>query len=142
MRIENLRVLIVEDQEDALESMKEMLGEIGILNIISAVDGKQALEMLNADGHGINMVMCDWNMPVMSGIELLESLRKAGRKIPFLMMTGRNDTQSVVDAKSKGVTLYLSKPFTIDELEQKLVWIFESMLNYDNTLSELKSVGS
>ena len=64
----------------------------------------------------VNVIICDWNMPNMNGVEFLRQLRSVDAEIPFLMVTGRTDVNSVVEAKSSGVTAYISKPFSPQQL--------------------------
>ena len=75
----------------------------------------------------MNLIICDWNMPNMNGVELLRQLRTVDPDMPFLMVTGRTDIESVVEAKSSGVTAYISKPFSSQQLEAKLRIILTRM---------------
>ena len=68
----------------------------------------------------IDIVICDWNMPKLSGIDLLKQMRSVYPDVPFLMITGRSDMDSVSLAKSSGVTAYIRKPFSPAHLEIKL----------------------
>ena len=114
------RVLIVEDQQEARAILRLMLGELGITQIYEASDGKQASEFMDAAAEMVDMIVCDWNMPNMSGIELLKEMRKKSVNVPFLMVTGRGDMSSVVDARDGGVSGYIKKPFSPAQLEVKL----------------------
>jgi CheY-like chemotaxis protein len=66
-------------------------------------------------------VLADWNMPVMDGNELLRQIRSADPDIPFIMITGRADRNSILEAKNSGVSSYIAKPFSVEHLEKKLV---------------------
>lgn len=123
----NLKVLLVEDQVEARAIMRNMLGELGISQIFEAPDGREALNFIDSAFDFIDMVVCDWNMPKMSGVELLRQLRAVYPDMPFLMVTGRGDLESVVEAKSSGVTGYIRKPFSSKQLEAKLRIILEHM---------------
>jgi two-component system chemotaxis response regulator CheY len=68
----------------------------------------------------IDLVLCDWNMPGRSGLELLQQVRSVGLEVPFVMVTGRADKESVIAAKDAGVTAYISKPFSAAQLEAKM----------------------
>ncbi len=118
--IKDLRVMIVEDQQDVRAMVRNMLAELGITQIFEAPDGRDGLTFLDEAMDMVDIIICDWNMPKMSGLELLKQLRTVEPDMPFLMLTGRNDLESVVEAKSSGVTAYIRKPFSSAELEAKL----------------------
>ena len=115
-----LKVLIVEDQSEARSMLRNMLMELGINQIFESHDGREALTFIDSAFDFVNLIICDWNMPNMSGVELLRQLRTVDADMPFLMVTGRSDVDSVVEAKSSGVTAYISKPFSSRQLEAKL----------------------
>lgn len=118
--IADMRVLLVEDQADSRAMIKNMLIELGITQVFESADGNQALQFMDTAFDFIDLVICDWNMPGMTGVELLRQLRSVDPGFPFLMVTGRVDQSSVVEAKSSGVTAYIAKPFSITQLEAKL----------------------
>ena len=125
--LNDLKVLIVEDQDDAREVMQEMLKEIGITQIFEAKDGHEALESISKSSDFINVVLCDWNMPSMTGLELLQQVRERDASLPFLMVTGRSDMDSVMEARDEGVSAYVRKPYTAKQLEAKLRIILHKM---------------
>ena len=125
--ISDLKVLLVEDQAEARAMMRNMMMELGITQIFEAADGKEALAFLDSAFDFIDVVICDWNMPSMTGVELLRQLRSVDPDVPFLMVTGRTDMESVVEAKSSGVTAYIRKPFSPKQLEAKLRIILYKM---------------
>ena len=125
--ISDLKVLLVEDQAEARAMMRNMMMELGITQIFEAADGKEALAFLDSAFDFIDVVVCDWNMPSMTGVELLRQLRSVDPDMPFLMVTGRTDMESVVEAKSSGVTAYIRKPFSPKQLEAKLRIILYKM---------------
>ena len=118
--LSGLKVLIVEDQQDARSMLRNMLSELGINQIFEAVDGREGLRLMDSAFDFVDMVICDWNMPAMTGVEFLRQLRTVDAAVPFLMITGRADMNSVVEAKTAGVTGYIRKPFSPRELEAKL----------------------
>lgn len=124
-KFDNLKILIVEDQQDARAMLRNMLAELGITQIFEASDGRQGLQFLDSAFDFVNLVICDWNMPGLSGVELLRQLRSVDPDVPFLMVTGRCDMSSVVEAKAAGVTAYIRKPFSPKQLEGKLRIIME-----------------
>ncbi|NCC22908.1 MAG: response regulator [Alphaproteobacteria bacterium] len=123
----DLRVLLVEDQPDSRALIRNMLIELGITQVFESSDGKQALQFMDTAFDFIDIVICDWNMPGMTGVELLRQLRSADPSFPFLMVTGRADRGSVMEARSSGVTGYIAKPFSPTQLEAKLRVIFAKM---------------
>lgn len=118
--IEKLKILVVDDQSDMRAMVRGMLSEMGITQIFEASDGREALTFADAAIDMIDVVICDWNMPKLSGIELLRQMRSVMPDLPFLMLTGRGDLDSVAEAKSCGVTAYIRKPFSPANLEIKL----------------------
>ncbi len=118
--LEDLRIMVVDDQPEVRAMLRNMLAEIGINQIFEAGDGKQALTFMDAAPDFINVIICDWNMPHMTGIEFLRQVRSTYPDFPFLMLTGRADVYSVMEAKGYGVTAYIAKPFSSAQLEAKL----------------------
>lgn len=126
-RFDNIRVMIVDDQADMRSMIRHMLAELGVNQVFEAVDGKQAMMFMDDALDLIDIVICDWNMPNMSGVEVLRQLRSVNPDMPFLMVTGRTDMSSVTEARASGVTAYISKPFSLVQLENKLKVIMSRM---------------
>ena len=99
---------------------RKMLKELGLNQVFEAPNGREAMKLLDSAGDMIDLIMCDWNMPEMTGLELLQQVRTIGLNVPFLMVTGRADMDSVMEAKGAGVTAYIAKPFSQLQLEAKL----------------------
>lgn len=118
--VDELRVLVVEDSFEAMNLVKGMLADLGIHEVYTAKNGMEALDFLGSCDDLIDVVVCDWNMPRMTGIELLRQLRTVDSDMPFIMVTGTADHQSVIEAKGSGVTAYLVKPYSANELAKKL----------------------
>ena len=116
----HLKILIVEDQKDARIMLKAMLTELGVTQVFEAPNGNEALLFMDAAFDFVNLIVCDWNMPKMSGIKFLRQIRSVDPGMPFLMITGRSDMSSVMEAKASGVTAYIRKPFSPIQLEAKL----------------------
>lgn len=114
-----LRVLIVDDNDYILNLIKMVITDMGVQDSFFAKDAVEAMKMLDSSAN-INFVICDWNMPGLTGLEFLKKLRSDGNKIPFVMLTARADEGSVVQAKEIGVDAYLVKPFAPVQLEKKL----------------------
>lgn len=126
--IEKLKILVVDDQADMRSMVRGMLTEMGITQIFEASDGREALTFADAAIDMIDVVICDWNMPKLTGIDLLRQMRSVMPDLPFLMLTGRGDLGSVAEAKSSGVTAYIRKPFSPANLEIKLRVINSKLL--------------
>ncbi len=118
--IEELRILVVEDSFEAMNLVKGMLTDLGIHEVYTAKDGVEALDFLGSCDDLIDLVLCDWNMPRMTGVEVLRQVRTVDADMPFVMVTGAADQRSVVEAKGSGVTAYLVKPYSANELAKKL----------------------
>lgn len=120
----SMKVLIVDDFATMRRIMKNILKQIGFTNIIEADDGTTALEELKKNK--IDLIISDWNMPKMTGIELLKAVRSSGeyKDIPFLMVTAEAQKQNVIEAVQAGVSNYVVKPFTADQISEKLEKIF------------------
>ncbi|MAE51222.1 MAG: hypothetical protein CMH27_05390 [Micavibrio sp.] len=123
----DLRILLVDDQLESRSLLRNMLGELGVTQVFDAPDGREALSFLDDAFDMIDMIVCDWNMPNMNGVELLRQLRTVDPDTPFLMVTGRGDFESVVEAKSSGVDGYILKPFSATQLEAKLRILLQKM---------------
>ena len=118
--LSNLRVLVVEDNREARMLVRHMLQEFGLTQIFEASNGREGLHFIDLAPEMVDMVICDWNMPDMDGMALLKQIRTVFTDMPFLMLTGRCDLESVHEAKSAGVTAYIRKPFSPNQLEAKL----------------------
>lgn len=129
MKYDSLRVLVVEDDASTRATLRAMLNEMGITQITEALDGHKALDTISEDSAPLDFIICDWNMPNKSGFEFLREIRTTHPHLPFLMITARADVSSVTDAKNAGVTGYLRKPFSLNELTGKIRDIFSSPEN-------------
>jgi two-component system chemotaxis response regulator CheY len=119
-----MKVLIVDDFATMRRIMKNILKQIGFTNIIEADDGTTALEELKKTS--VDLIISDWNMPKMSGLELLKTVRQTDglKDLPFLMVTAEAQKQNVIDAVQAGVSNYVVKPFTAEAISDKLNKIF------------------
>lgn len=115
-----LKILIVDDQQDARVILRNMLSEFGVNQMFEASNGREADSFIENAKELFNFVICDWNMPELSGIEVLQRLRIQDPGIPFLMVTGRGDAVSVKTAKESGVSAYIRKPYSPAQLEAKM----------------------
>jgi two-component system, chemotaxis family, chemotaxis protein CheY len=115
-----LKVLIIDDQSDVRVMTRMMLSEMGVTQVFEAKDGREALSLIDEAPDMVDMVICDWNMPRITGIDLLRQVRSVNPDLPFLMLTGRKDMESIVEAKTSGVSAYIAKPFSQAQLEVKM----------------------
>ncbi|MFZ5774121.1 MAG: chemotaxis protein CheW [Thermodesulfobacteriota bacterium] len=113
-----LKILLVEDATTMRKMEAKILGQVGLSNIVEAVDGNDAIEKLQAEGD-IQLVISDWSMPNLDGYQLLQWMRgqDAFRETPFLMATGHGDKEYVAKAKEAGANGVVAKPFTPDDLK-------------------------
>ncbi len=116
-----MRVLLVDDSVTMRRIQKTQLNSLGINDIVEAGDGEEALAKLG-NSMPIDLIMLDWNMPVMDGITLLKNIRADNRfqSIKVIMCTSESEKNKVVDALKSGANNYLIKPFTPDALKEKL----------------------
>jgi len=122
-----LRILVVEDQEESRMLLRGMLRDLGITQVFEADDGRTGLKMLRSRFDMIDLILCDWNMPIMSGLEFLHQVRNDSPDIPFMMVTGRGDTRSVIEARKCGVNDYIRKPYSPIQIEAKLRILLQRM---------------
>ncbi len=113
-------ILVVDDFSTMRRVIKRVLTRIGIENIIEADNGASAWEILNQQK--IDAVICDWNMPNMTGVDLLEKVRSDEKfsDLPFIMVTAEGKKDFIIEATKKGVTSYITKPFSAEDLTKKL----------------------
>ena len=121
MVLTDLKVLVVEDDKNARKLMKMVLAGIGINRIFMADDGREALNFLGEAPELVDLIVCDWQMPRMTGLEFLRQVRIVYPNMPFMMVTGKADVSSVKAARELGVNAYLSKPYSPQQLEQNLL---------------------
>jgi len=123
----SLKVLVVDDMMSMRNIVKRSLVEIGYQDIQFATNGEEALEKLKSGEFGL--VLLDWNMPVMSGIEVLRVMRAnpAFKKIPVLMITAEAQMENIMEAVQAGVSDYLVKPFSGQALQEKLEKVFDKL---------------
>ena len=121
----SMKILVVDDFATMRRILKNVLKQIGFTNIVEADDGSTALAVLKKDK--IDLIMSDWNMPKVSGLDLLKAVRsdEAMKATPFLMVTAEGQKDSVIQAVQAGVSNYVVKPFTADTIKEKLEQMFD-----------------
>ncbi len=115
-----LAVLVVDDYATMRRIIRNLLQQLGFTDVDEAADGEQALAKLR--DKDFDLVISDWNMEPMTGLDLLKAVRADARlkALPFIMVTAESKTENVVAAKQAGVSNYIVKPFNAEILKQKL----------------------
>lgn len=126
----DIKILVVDDMSTMRKIIKNMLSQIGFTNITEADDGATAWPMIqNAikEGNPYEFIVSDWNMPQMSGLDLLKNVRSTSglEKLPFLMITAEAEQGNVVIAVKAGVSNFIVKPFSAAVLKEKIDKIFK-----------------
>jgi two-component system chemotaxis response regulator CheY len=120
-----MKVLVVDDFSTMRRIVKNILRQLGFENILEADDGMNALDVLRSQC--VDFIISDWNMPRLSGIELLKAVRTSEewKDLPFLMVTAEGQKENVIEAVKAKVSNYIVKPFTPETLTEKIKKIFE-----------------
>lgn len=123
----DIKILVVDDFSTMRRIIKNLLRELGLTNVVEADDGATALPILKSGG--IEFLITDWNMPQMTGIELLGHVRSDPnlKHIPVLMVTAEAKKEQIVAAAQAGVNGYVVKPFTAVVLKEKIDKIFQRL---------------
>lgn len=123
----NMKFLVVDDFSTMRRIVRNLLKELGFSNVDEAEDGQIALHKLQ-NGQ-FEFVVSDWNMPNMTGIELLRAVRSdpSLKHLPFLMITAEAKKENIIEAATGGASGYIVKPFTAATLDEKLNKIFQNL---------------
>ncbi|MBI1361562.1 MAG: response regulator [Alphaproteobacteria bacterium] len=118
----DLPILIVDDYKTMLRIVRGLLQQLGFRNIEEATDGASALAMIKERPHSYGLIISDWNMQPVTGLDLLKQVRANAQtaELPFIMVTAEARTENVVAARQAGVNNYIIKPFTQAVLKQKI----------------------
>jgi two-component system chemotaxis response regulator CheY len=125
----NTKFLVVDDFATMRKIVKKVLDELGFKNVVEAVDGKNAIEVLkehDAKNDPIQFVISDWNMPNLTGLELLKAC-KADQKfnaLPFMLVTAESEQSQIIEAAKAGVSEYVIKPFNAATLKVKIEKVY------------------
>lgn len=119
----SMPILIVDDYKTMLRIISNLLKQLGFSNVEEATDGGMALGKLRERSYGL--VISDWNMEPMTGLQLLKEVRADDRlkALPFIMVTAESKTENVVAAKQAGVNNYIVKPFNAETLKKKMATV-------------------
>jgi len=123
-----MKILVVDDFSTMRRIIRNLLKELGFINVSEAEDGMAALNELKREGN-YEFVVTDWNMPNMSGIELIRAIRSDGalKHLPILMVTAEAKRENIIEAAQAGASGYVVKPFSSATLDEKLKKIFLTM---------------
>lgn len=117
---EQCSVLIVDDDTDLLRLIETLLREIGVTEVRRARNGKRAIADLSRNLDRTDLIISDWNMPQMTGLELLQAVRKHRPSLPFVMLTARSQADEVASAREAKVSGYMVKPFAPADFASKI----------------------
>ena len=120
----NKKVLIADDFTEVTRFIRYCLKNIGFTNIREADSGKAVLRALKKEKY--DLIFCDWNMPDMSGMEVLKKIRSDDelKDIPFIMVTAKAEEEKILAAIKAGISDYILKPFTAETINEKLDKVF------------------
>ena len=123
------RILVIDDMPSIRDLVKSQLKSMGFQSIVEAQDGQEGLQILDKrlmDSEPIQLVISDWNMPKLKGLELLKKVRASAefKDLPFVLLTSEAEREQVTEAVLSGVSQYIVKPFSAKIFEDKLktVW--------------------
>jgi two-component system chemotaxis response regulator CheY len=119
------KILICDDMTAIRENVRRVLHSLGCTNILEAVNGQKGFELLEEQdlkADPIELVISDWNMPVLTGIEFLKKVRaeERWRELPFVLLTAEAERNQITEAIIAGVSNYVLKPFAPKSLEEKI----------------------
>jgi two-component system chemotaxis response regulator CheY len=123
----DMKILVVDDFPTMRRIVKTLLRQNGYSNFVEAEDGAQAFKMLSTEP-GIEFIVSDWNMPNMTGLEFLKTVRADAtfKHLPFLMVTAEAEKENIIEAVKSGVSNYVVKPFTGQTLQEKMAKVFQA----------------
>jgi two-component system chemotaxis response regulator CheY len=126
----NTKILVIDDFKTMRKVVMNALGQLGLKNIVEADDAADALPMIEAAAASpepFGLIVSDWNMPKMKGIELLAKVRAnpATAKLPFVLVTAEAETSNITEAIKLGVSNYIVKPFTMAGFSEKITAVYK-----------------
>ena len=118
----NLRqkILVAEDDATSRKMIEMVLQRTTSGEVVVVADGMEAWKAIEASPNSFRLIIADWNMPFATGIELLQRVRAEGLRMPFIMLTGKNTLDAAMMAKDMGVSAFLPKPYTPDQLSRRV----------------------
>ena len=138
-KFKNKQIIVMDDQGSMRGVFQAFLKDLGFTSVHCVVDGSEGLKYMEA--HSVDMVICDWNMPKMNGLEVLQAIRNCEdtKTLPFLMVTSSSELARVKEAASHGVSDYLIKPFQSVQLGQKVIQLISESTHKPQTLKQENS---
>ena len=118
-------ILVVDDEPFAQKLATTVLRQIGVKNVVVAKSGHEALKILGEPHQKFDLIISDWNMPEMTGLNLLKKVRETWPDMPFVMLTGKATGDFVLAAKENGVNGYIAKPFAPAQLTAKIAAVLK-----------------
>lgn len=127
------KFLIVDDVSTMRKIIKNILGDLGYTNLVEAVDGVNALEVLNQHlrtNAPVQFIISDWNMPNMMGIDLLKQCKKTPefQSLPFVLVTAESEQHQILEAVKAGVSDYIVKPFSAQKVKEKIERVHNKLM--------------
>ena len=116
----DLNIMVVDDDEDILALIEATLKDMGIKQIVKATDGAAALQLYDRKEKPFDFIICDWMMPNKSGLDVLQGIKKQDPDAHFIMLTSKTEQQNVIEAIDSGSDMYIKKPITPEELQDKI----------------------
>jgi two-component system chemotaxis response regulator CheY len=127
-----LEVLVCDDDDLILKIIRHILEAMGVGYIKTTKNPETAIMLVREPtDKPFDLIVCDWNMPEMSGIEVLQKLRATGHQLPFIMLTSNVTEDAVAEARDEGVAAYIAKPFTAEQVQRKVASVARRVLKED-----------
>ncbi len=114
-----MKALVVDDSQIMRRFIVNVLKKAGLNDICEAANGQEAVDFVTKDA-SIGLVLMEWNMPVMTGVEALKQIRTTNKKLPIVMITTESEETKVVEALKAGANDYILKPFNPEEVLEKI----------------------
>ncbi|MFL0804548.1 MAG: response regulator [Agarilytica sp.] len=126
-KIADVKVLVTDDDEVTVELISTVLEDFGFTNVDTARDGQEALDKILENDEGYDLIICDWRMPNLNGLEVHAKAVEADKlaSTTFVLLTAIDDEVLAERAEKQGISFYLTKPFEADEFEQKMKAVFD-----------------
>ncbi len=126
-KIADVNVLVTDDDEVTVELISTVLDDFGFVNVENASDGQEALDKILGSDDGYDLIICDWRMPNLNGLEVHAKAVDAEKlgDTTFVLLTAIDDEVLAERAEKQGISFYLTKPFEADEFEQKIKAVFD-----------------
>jgi two-component system chemotaxis response regulator CheY len=119
-RFAKMGALVVNHESGIVAIVTTILQSMGMTHIERALDGDKALALFAEDPYFVHFVVCDWSMPGMTGIQLIEKIRAVNATIPILILAGEASIDNVKAALAAGVSQFLAKPFTSADMQKRV----------------------